>query len=100
MVIDQGTQFGMDARTAALGFDEGESGRSAGHRQKGRETQAVAAEIVSAGDGLMRGGARYVRGMAVGMRHGPELGKQQRGSGDYRDAKLKTMKQFGQGHPQ
>jgi hypothetical protein len=81
----------MDARTTALGFDEGESGRSAGHRQKGCETQAVTAEIMSAGDGLMRGGGCYVRGMAIGMRHRPELGKHQRDSGDYRKAKLETM---------
>jgi len=91
MVIDQGAQFGMDAGTAALGFNEGQRGRSAGHRQKGREIQAVTAEIVSAGDGLMRGGGRYVRGMAIGMRHRPELGKHQRDSGDYRDAKPETM---------
>jgi hypothetical protein len=29
--------------------------------------------------------------MAIGMRHRPELGKQQRDSGDRRDAKLETM---------
>jgi hypothetical protein len=29
--------------------------------------------------------------MAVGMRHRPDLGKQQRKGGDYRDAKLETM---------
>ena len=82
MAIDQGAQVGMDARHAALGFDEGESRRSAGPRQKRRETQAITAEIVSAGDGLMRGGGRYVRGMAIGMVHRPKLGKHQRHSGD------------------
>lgn len=81
----------MDARTAALGFHQGESGRSAGHCQKGCEIQAVTAKVLAAGNGLMRGGARYVRGMAIGMRHRPELGKHQRDGGDYRDAKLETM---------
>ena len=97
--IDPRTGAGIDAGTAALGFYQGKGGRSAGHGQQGRETQTVAADVVSAGDGLMRRGARYVRRVAVRMRHRPDLGKQQRDGSDYRKAMLKTMEQSGQGNP-
>jgi len=79
----------------ALRLDVGQSGRCAGGGQQGREAETIIASVVAAETRLMGGGSQGAD-VRIRVRHRPNLGNQQRGRGDQRDAKFEALREPGQ----